>query len=104
MSKLITVNVALPFGVPTPFSKKQPPPKEKPMRSGFVAAAVKPSGRSVATLPFQFDQWPMSIFAVSSTVCPAASFRATEPAPFDHQYFEYQSLSVPKPNAPFVVK
>src|SRR5690348_187404 len=42
-AKLCRVNVPLPSLVPTPFSKKQPPPNESPIAVTLEAAAANPA-------------------------------------------------------------
>src|SRR5258707_261872 len=85
----MSLKVALPELVPTPFSKKQPPPNERPTRSGAAAAASNAAAVSASTIPdwpFQSDHMAGFTFAVTTAV-PGAVNSALEG--FDHQKFVY---------------
>lgn len=64
----MSVKVPFPSVVPTPFSKKQPPPNESPTSVTFAAASLKPATTTVPTWPFQSDHSAGSTLAVRVNV------------------------------------
>jgi hypothetical protein len=51
--KLLRVKLPEPSEVPTPFSKKEPPPKERATTVAFLAAALNASTLALLGWPFQ---------------------------------------------------
>jgi len=57
--KSVSVKLPDPSVVPTPFSKKQPPPNDRPTVVTLPAAAMKSAALLAEGCPFQSLHWPV---------------------------------------------
>src|SRR5579884_161555 len=77
--------------VPTPFSKKQPPPNDRPIAVTFDAAALKASALEPLSWPFQSLHCQPEAIVKCSVIVPLASC-ALPSEPSAHQKFVCANL------------